>query len=73
MGFFKWFTQRAKMKRWMALILLGMVLVCYGLSTLLYHDSLKTMQIVQIVVSFVTGFTIIVIGFVFMQRRNLEF
>lgn len=72
MGFFKWFTQRAKMKRWMALILLGMVLVCYGLSTLLYHDSLKTMQIVQIVVSFVTGFTIIVIGFVFMQRRNLE-
>lgn len=72
MGFFKWFTQKAKMKRWMALILLGMVLVCYGISTLLYYDSLKTLQIAQIVVSFVVGFTIIVVGFVFMQRRNLE-
>ena len=72
MGFFKWFTSKAKMKRWMLLILVGVVLVGYGISNLLYFNTLGLVEILKIVVSFVIGFTAIVIGFVFMQKRTLE-
>lgn len=72
MGFFKWFTSKAKMKRWMLLILVGVVLVGYGISNLLYFNTLGLTEILKIVVSFVIGFTAIVIGFVFMQKRTLE-
>lgn len=72
MGIFKWFTSKAKMKRWMVFVLLGVILVCYGISTLLYHDTLKAFQIAQIVVSFVLGFTIVITGFIYMQKRTLE-
>ncbi len=72
MGFFKWFTPKAKMKRWLALILVGIIFVCYGISTLIYHDTLGIMEILKIVVSFVIGFTAVVIGFIFTQKRTLE-
>ena len=72
MGFFKWFTSKAKMKRWMLLILVGVVLVGYGISNLLYFNTLGIKEILKIVVSFVLGFTAIVIGFVYMQKRTLE-
>ena len=72
MGFFKWFTSKAKMKRWMLLILVGVVLVGYGISNLLYFNTLGVTEILKIVVSFVLGFTAIVIGFVYMQKRTLE-
>ena len=72
MGFFKWFTSKAKMKRWMILILVGIILVGYGISTLLYFDTLGIKEILQIVISFVIGFSMIIIGFVFMQKRTLE-
>ncbi len=72
MGFFKWFTSKAKMKRWMLLILVGIILVGYGISTLLYFDTLGIIEILKIVGSFVIGFTMIIIGFVFMQKRTLE-
>ena len=70
MGFFKWFTSKAKMKRWMFLILLGVVLICYGIANILYFNTLGIIEILKIVVSFVIGFTMIVIGFVFMQKRT---
>ena len=72
MGFFKWFTSKAKMKRWMLLILIGVVLVGYGISNMLYFNTLGITEILKIVVSFVLGFTLIVIGFVYMQKRTLE-
>ena len=60
------------MKRWMLLILEGIILVGYGISTLLYFDTLGAIEILKIVGSFVIGFTTIIIGFVFMQKRTLE-
>ena len=72
MGFFKWFTSKAKMKRWMLLILVGVVLVGYGISNVLYFDSLGFVEILKIVIPFVLGFVAIILGFVFMQKRTLE-
>ena len=72
MGFFKWFTSKAKMKRWMFLILIGVVLVGYGISNVLYFDTLGIIEILKIVLPFIAGFTAIIVGFVFMQKRTLE-
>ena len=34
-GLLQWFKSSSKMKRWMFLILLGIILVCYGISKIL--------------------------------------
>ncbi len=71
-GFFSWFNSKTKIKRWMLLILIGVCLTCYALATILDSEILKPVQIIEIVASFVAGFSAIVIGFIFMQRRMLE-
>ena len=71
-GFFKWFKSSSKMKRWILIILIGVVLTCYGIAKLIDADTLGAKEIVQVVMSFVFGFASIVLGFVFMQKRMLE-
>lgn len=71
-GFFKWFKKEAKMKRWMLTILVGIVLACYGMAKLLIGKELGIGDIVKIVASFVTGFTLVIVGNIFMQKRTLE-
>lgn len=71
-GFFKWFKSSSKMKRWILIILIGVVLTCYGIAKLIDADTLGTKEIVQVVMSFIFGFASIVLGFVFMQKRMLE-
>ena len=72
-GFFKWFSSGTKMKRWMFLILLGIVLACYGISTVMVTKELNSVNsILKIIVSFVIGFTFIIIGLVYSQKRVLE-
>ena len=36
-GFFRWFKSSTKMKRWMLLILVGIVLACYGMAEILIY------------------------------------
>ena len=71
-GFFRWFKSNAKMKRWILLLLIGVVLVCYGIANIIEHKTLQTMDVIKIVVSFVIGFTVIVLATVHMQKRMLE-
>lgn len=71
-GFFKWFKKEAKMKRWMLTILIGIVLACYGMAKLLIGKELDIGDIVKIVASFVAGFTLVIVGNIFMQKRTLE-
>ncbi len=71
-GFFSWFNSKTKIKRWIFLILIGVCLTCFAFATILESQILKPVDIIKIVASFVVGFTIIVLGFIFMQRRVLE-
>ena len=71
-GFFSWFNSKTKIKRWMLLILVGVCFTCFAIATILTSKVLRPKEIVKIVVSFVVGFTSIVVGFIFMQKRMLE-
>ena len=71
-GFFRWFKNEAKMKRWMILILIGIVFACVGISKILVSKAISFGGIAKVVALFVIGFTFIVIGLVYMQKRVLE-
>ncbi len=71
-GFFQWFKSSSKMKRWMFLILIGIILACYGLARILVMKEISFIDVGQVVAIFVVGFLAIVIGLVFLNKRTLE-
>ena len=72
-GFFRWFKGSTKIKRWIFVILIGIALVCYGFSKILVTTEISSInQILNIVITFVSGFVLVVLGLVFMQKRTLE-
>lgn len=71
-GFFKWFKNEAKMKRWIALIMLGIVLACTGISKIFVAKAISFVGVGKVIVLFVIGFTCIIIGLIYSQKRVLE-
>lgn len=57
---------------WVILILVGIVLICYGIANIIDFKTLQVKDIVKIVASFVIGFTTIVISINQMQKKILE-
>lgn len=71
-GFLGWFKGSTRIKRWMFLILIGIVLVCYGISEILVLNEISLKEVAKIVVMFVLGFTCVILGLVYIQKRTLE-
>lgn len=71
-GFFKWFKSSTKMKRWIFLILVGIVFLLFAISNILVIKELDFNKVGKIVVSFIIGFVSIIIGIVYIQKRTLE-
>lgn len=73
-GFFKWFQSSSKMKRWMFLIVIGIILACYGISEILVSKDMSFTfgELGKIIITFVIGFLAIVIGLVGLNKRTLE-
>lgn len=71
-GVFKWFGSAAKMKRWILIILVGVVLAAYGIAKVLVTQTLLLPDVIEIATVFVLGFVYIVLGVVFAQKRTME-
>ena len=71
-GVWQWLKSSSKMKRWMFLILVGMVLTCYGIAKILVEKEMEFIDAGKIIVIFVVGFTSIVLGLIFLNKRNME-
>ena len=71
-GFMQWFKSSSKMKRWMFLILVGIVLACYGLAKILVMKEISFTEVGKIIAIFVVGFVAIVVGLIFLNKRTLE-
>ena len=72
-GVLEWFKSSSKMKRWMFLVLLGTIAICYSIAKILVTNKLESVQDVAIIIiGFVVGFLAMIIGFVYMQKRTLE-
>ena len=71
-GILKWFNNNSKMKRWMFLIILGIILTCFGIAQILVLDDMSFGKVGLIIFIFVIGFLISVVGFVGLNKRTLE-
>ena len=71
-GFIQWFKSSTKMKRWIFLILIGIMLACYGIANILVLKEMTFKELAKIIVTFVIGFVSIIIGLIFINKRTLE-
>lgn len=71
-GLMQWFKASSKMKRWMFLILIGIILACYGLAKILVMKEISFQEVGKVIAIFVIGFVSIVLGLIFLNKRTLE-
>ena len=71
-GLGHWLKSSSKMKRWIFLILVGIVLTCYGIAKILVQKEMEFSDAGKVIVIFVIGFTCIVLGLIFLNKRNME-
>lgn len=71
-GFFKWFQNSSKMKRWMFVIIIGILLACYGIAEILVLKEMSFKEVGKIIAVFIVGFLSIIIGLVGLNKRTLE-
>ena len=71
-SFLEWFKSSAKVKRWIFLIVIGIALVCYGFTNVLVTEEMSFDALGKTIAIFVIGFVFVIIGIIFIQKRNLE-
>lgn len=71
-GIMQWFKKGSKMKRWFFLILVGVVLISFGMINLLKDERHALSDLPLIIISFILGFVSVVVGIIYIQKRTLE-
>ena len=71
-GFFRWFKSNTKIKRWILLILVGIILCCYGMADVLTSTQIEFADLAKIILIFIVGFVCIIYSIVAIQKRTLE-
>ena len=72
-GLFEWFKNSSKMKRWILLILIGVVLVSYGISNIITSTNAITFKhAAKIIIFFTLGFTAVILGLIYLNKRTME-
>ena len=72
-GLHTWFKNSSKMKRWMLLILVGVVLVSFGIANIITStEAITFMYAAKIIVFFAVGFTCVILGLIYLNKRTME-
>ncbi len=71
-SFLEWFKASTKVKRWILLIIFGIILTCYGIAKILVSEEITFFELGKVIVIFVIGFIAIITSIVFIQKRSLE-
>ena len=72
LGIFKWFKSGTRMKRWMFVIILGIILLCYGIATIIDMKELSILRLAFTIAISVAGFIMVIVGIIYSQKRVLE-
>ncbi len=72
LGFFKWFKPGTRMKRWLFVILVGIILLCFGIATIIDMKELSILEIFGTVLVSIIGFVLVIVGIIYSQKRVLE-
>lgn len=68
----EWFGSGLKIKRWLLLVIIGTLLVGYGIANIIALQTMEVSKLIIIGLSFVLGISSIVAGFIMAQRRILQ-
>lgn len=72
-GIFQWFNNSSKMKRWIMLILVGVIFSSYGMANIIVSkEAITFFDAAKIILFFVIGFLCIVFGLIFINKRTME-
>jgi len=72
-GLFEWFKNSSKMKRWILLILIGVILVSYGIANIITSANAITFKhAAKIIIFFTLGFTAVILGLIYLNKRTME-
>lgn len=71
-GLFNWLKSNTKIKRWLFLILIGIIFFCFAISNIIVDKETDFQDLIFIIISFVIGFLCTIIGIIHIQRRTLE-
>lgn len=71
-GLFNWLKSNTKIKRWLFLILIGIIFFCFAISNIIVDKENDFQDLIFIIISFVIGFLCTIIGIIHIQRRTLE-
>ena len=63
-GFMHWFRSSTKMKRWILLLVVGIILACYGMARILVAKTFDFKEIAIIIGIFVIGFVFVILGII---------
>lgn len=72
LGFFKWFKSGTRMKRWLFVIISGIVLLTYGIATIIDMQEISVLNLIITIVLSAIGFALVIIGIIYSQKRVLE-
>lgn len=71
-GFMQWFKSSSKLKRWMFLVLIGILLICYGMAEVLVLKEMSFKELSKIIAVFIIGFLSVIFGLIYFNKRTLE-
>ena len=67
------FKNSSKMKRWVFLIIIGVILVSYGIANIITSQNAITFKYAaKIIIFFTFGFTCVILGLVYINKRTME-
>ena len=72
-GLHSWLKNSSKMKRWILLILVGIIFVSYGIASIIISKKAMSFKhAAKIIVYFTLGFTSVIIGLIYLNKRTME-
>ena len=72
-GLHSWLKNSSKMKRWILLILVGIILVSYGIASIIISKKAMSFKhAAKIIVYFTFGFTSVILGLIYLNKRTME-
>ncbi len=72
LGILKWFKSGTRMKRWMFVIIVGIILLAYGIATIIDMKEISVLNLLFTIALSVIGFMMVVVGIIYSQKRVLE-
>lgn len=67
-----WFGAGLKIKRWLLMVLLGTIILSYGISNMRLSNELTVESIITTMLLFIIGIIAVVVGFMMTQKRILQ-